>query len=112
MKKFVFAACAALFLTGCGVGSYSLSSGRADEATVSFTDTENYNIVVSVDDDTYNVQTVKTKSYKADRKIKQTSENTIRIATGQHRISVKADGKEIYAKNIFVSAGEHRIIEL
>lgn len=112
MKKIIIAACAALLLTGCGVGSYSISSGKADEAAISFVDTSKHNIEVTIDDNTYNVQTVKEKAWKTDRKIKPTAQNTLRIAPGQHKVTVKADGKEVYTKNIFVSASEHKVVEL
>lgn len=36
MKKLFVALFGAVMMTGCGVGSYSISSGKADEAMLSF----------------------------------------------------------------------------
>ena len=36
MKKMMIALIGAIMLSGCGVGSYSVSSGKADEAMISF----------------------------------------------------------------------------
>jgi len=112
MRKIIIAVCAALLLTGCGVGSYSVSSGKADEAAISFVDAGKHAIEVTIDDNTYNVETVKEKAWKTDRRIKQTAQNTIRITPGQHKVTVKSDGKEVYTKSIFVSASEHKVVEL
>lgn len=77
MKKlFVFAAFI-ITLTGCGVGTYSVQSGVEDAAFISFTDDVKQAIVVSVDNNTYNVETVKQNAYKSGRNIKQTALNTI-----------------------------------
>ena len=36
MKKILIALIGALMLSSCGVGSYSVSSGKADEGMISF----------------------------------------------------------------------------
>lgn len=112
MKKlFVFAAFI-VTLTGCGVGTYSVQSGVEDAAFISFTDDVKQEIVVSVDNNTYSVETVKQKAYKSDRNIKQTALNTIKLTPGQHTISVTLNGNEIYSHKVFLSTGETKIIEL
>lgn len=112
MKKFILAAIAALLLVGCGVGTYSVASGRPDEAAISFVAGSKYDIAVTIDDATYNVQTVKTSDYKANKNIKQTAKNTIYMAPGKHELTVKSKGQTVYAKTIFVSVGEHKVVEL
>ena len=112
MRKILFAACAALLLTGCGVGNYSVSSGKPDVAAISFVDADKYDIEVTIDDNTYTTQTVKEKAWKADRKIKETALNTIKITPGQHQVTVRTNGQKVLVKQIFVSAGEHKIVEL
>ena len=112
MKKiFVFAAFI-MILTGCGVGTYSVQSGVEDAAFVSFTDEVKQEIVVSIDNNKYNVETVKQKAYKSGRNIKQTALNTIKLSPGQHTISVSLNGNEIYSHKVFLSTGEIKIIEL
>jgi hypothetical protein len=112
MKKLFIIAAFAMFLTGCGVGTYSVQSGVADAAFISFTDDVKQEIVVSVDNKTYNIETVRQKAYKSGRDIKRTALNTIKLTPGQHVISVTLDGKEIYSHKVFLSAGETKIVEL
>ena len=112
MKKlFVFAAFTIL-MTSCGVGTYSVQSGVEDAAFISFTDDTKQEIVVSIDNKTYTVQTVKQKAYKSGRNIKQTALNTIKLTPGQHTISVSLNGEKIYSHKVFISTGETKIIEL
>ena len=112
MKKFIFMVALSVFLTGCGVGTYSVQSGVEDAAYISFTDDVKQEIVVNVDSKTYNVYTVKNKAYKSDRNIKQTTKNTIKLTPGQHNVSVMLDGNEVYSRKVFLSTGETKIIEL
>ena len=112
MKKFIFIVAFSVFLTGCGVGTYSIQSGVEDAAYISFTDDVRQEIVVNVDNKTYNIDTVRHKAYKSDRNIKQTAKNTIKLTPGQHNVSVLLDGREVYSHRVFISTGETKIIEL
>ena len=112
MKKIIIALIGALLLSSCGVGSYSVSSGKPDESMLSFVSEAQTPISVTVDNDSYDVFTVKAKAWKKDRKIKETAQNTIYISPGKHDITVKINGEQVYHKLIFVSAQEHKIIEL
>lgn len=112
MKKLMIIAAFTMLLTGCGVGNYSVQSGVEDAAFLSFTDEEKQDITVTVDNQTYELQTVKQKAYKSGRNIKETALNTIKIGPGQHEVKVTLDGADVFDKKIFVSTGEHKIIEL
>lgn len=112
MKNFIFMMALSVFLTGCGVGTYSVKSGVEDAAYISFTAPEQQEITVNVDGKTYNVNTVKQKAYKKDRDIKQTTMNTIKLAPGQHNVSVVFNGNEVYSHKLFLSTGETRVVEL
>ena len=112
MKKSIIIAAFTMLLTGCGVGNYSVQSGVEDAAFLSFTDEDKQDITVTVDNQTYELQTVKQKAYKSGRNIKETALNTIKIGPGQHEVKVTLDGADIFDKKIFVSTGEHKIIEL
>ena len=112
MKKLFIFAAFIIILTGCGVGTYSVQSGVEDAAFISFTDDVKQEIVVSVDNRTYTVETVKQKAYRSGRNIKQTSLNTIRLTPGQHVVSVTLNGNQIYSHKVFLSIGETKIIEL
>lgn len=113
MRKFIIVAIASLALSSCGVGTYSLSSGKADKAEISFVDQSSYNITLKVDNSsTYSTSTIKEKAYKSGRNIKKSALNSIELSVGKHFIEVFVGGKSVYAKWIFVSAGEHKIIEL
>ena len=112
MKKSMIIAVLTILLTGCGVGNYSVQSGVEDAAFISFTDDVKQDITVTVDDQTYLLKTVRQKAYKSGRNIKQTALNTIKIGPGQHEVKVTLDGADVFDKKIFVSTGEHKIIEL
>lgn len=113
MKKIFVAIISLFLLLSCGVGTYSLSSGKADKSELSFVDSEMYDVVVKVDKtDEYNVSTVKEKAYKSGRNIKYTALNTISLTPGKHQIEVSVNGSVVYSQLIFVSTGEHKIIEL
>ena len=114
MKKLMIIAAFTILLTGCGVGNYSVQSGVEDVAFISFTDDVKQDITVTVDDQTYLLKTVRQKAYKSGRNIKQTALNTIKIGPGQHEVKVTLtlDGTDVFDKKIFVSTGEHKIIEL
>lgn len=112
MKKFIFVAALSVFLTACGVGTYSVQSSVEDASYITFTANEQQEIAVNVDGKTYNVSTVKQKSYKKDRDIKQTSLNTIKLTPGQHNVSVSLNGNEVYSHKVFLSTGETKIVEL
>lgn len=112
MKKLMIIAAFTMLLTGCGVGNYSIQSGVEDAAFLSFTDDVKQDITVTIDERTYVLKTVKQKAYKSGRNIKQTALNTIRTVPGQHEVKVVMNGTDIFSKNVFLSTGEHKIIEL
>ena len=112
MKKVLLITLLTMFMASCGVGSYTVTTGLADEASISFVANDNYEIVVTVDGQQYNVETVELKDYRKDRSLKRTVENTIVITPGTHEVKVALDGNEIYTHKVFVSAGESKVIEL
>lgn len=112
MKKLISIAALTVLMSGCGVGTYSLQSGVEDAAFVSFTDDTRHPIEVKIDENKYQVETVRQKAYKSGRDIRKTVENTIKLAPGQHTVTVYQFGNEIYSYKIFLSTGETKIIEL
>jgi hypothetical protein len=112
MKKLMIIAAFTMLVTGCGVGNYSVQSGVEDAAFISFTDDVKQDITVTVDNQAYVLKTVKQKAYKSGRNIKQTALNTIKIGPGQHEVKVIINGNDVFSKKIFLSTGEHKIIEL
>lgn len=112
MRKIVIALVGAIVFSSCGVGSYSVSSGRPDAAAISFTSAEKLPITVSVDGKEYKIETVRTKAYRKDRNIKQTALNTIHVHPGQHDVVVSVSGGKVYDMRLFLSVAEHRIVEL
>ena len=68
MKKYIILAIITLAFTSCGVGTYSISSGKADNAEISFIDQNSYDITLKVDNtSTHNISTIKEKAYKQRR---------------------------------------------
>ena len=112
MKKTILAALSVLLLSSCGVGSYSVTSGKSDEGAISFTTAKRTMITVSVDDTAYDMYSVRDRAWKTERKIKQTARNTIMLTPGTHMVKVAMGGTEVYSKKLFISASEHKVIEL
>lgn len=112
MKRILLIALIGVFMTSCGVGSYTMTSGLADESSVTFVADDRYEITVTIDDKQYDVETVKLKDYRKDRSIKRTVANSITITPGTHKVGVVLDGEVVYTQDIFVTTGESKIIEL
>jgi len=112
MKKLILFLSAALLLTGCGVGTHSVVSGRPDEAGVIFFADKAQTIDVTIDKETYRVSTVRDSDFKRKRNIKKTAENMITVKPGQHDVSVRLKGRTILTQKIFVSAGDTKVINL
>ncbi|MCF0173797.1 MAG: hypothetical protein HUJ95_00505 [Bacteroidales bacterium] len=111
MKKLIIISIFTLLLTGCGV--HTVVSGVEDKAEISFVaPTKKVNLNVKIDDNTYNVQAVYQRAWRKDRNIKKTVKNTIVITPGKHNVEVRNLGEVVFQKQIFVSTGEHKIIEL
>ena len=103
---------AALLLTGCGVGSHTVVSGRPDEAAVVFFSNRSYSVDVKIDHNTYRVNTVKNSDFKKKRNIKKTADNMIVVSPGVHQVTVRRRGEVIHEQRIFVSAGDTKVITL
>lgn len=99
-------------LSSCGVGSYTISSGKADVAGICFIAPKKYSISIEIDGKQYNMVTVKNKKYHKNRNIKKTALNTIKVSPGKHSVKVWHNGDEIYSKLVFVSSSETKVIEL
>lgn len=89
-----------------------MSSGKADECFISFTSKDKQNIEVTIDGAQYKIQSVKTSQFKTDKKIKETSQNTIKLVPGTHDVSVKVAGNEVYTRKLYISTQEHKVVEL
>jgi len=112
MKRILVLAATAILLAGCGVGNYSVSSGKTDAAELSVTAPEKYAVKVCVDDNTYDIETVKASGFKTKRDIKKTAKNTIRIEPGTHEIKIYQGDNQVYTKKHVFSNDEHKVIEL
>lgn len=108
----IFAIIVTVALTSCGVGSYSVESGKEDTAEIVITDRTNHSVIVKVDGEEFDVMTVKNKEWKKDRKIKKTAKRAINVSTGQHEVEVINDDQTVYKQKVFLSTGETRIISI
>lgn len=111
MKHLLIIALATLLLSSCG-GVYTITSGRQDGCTLSFVDEKAYNIEVTIDGEPTTMKTVAQRVWRKNRKIKKTERNSIKLTTGKHSIRVVRNGDVIIEKDLFLSTGEHKIIEL
>lgn len=112
LKLLGITAALAALLSGCGVGSYSVASGKEDSAAITFTDDVERTVVVTVDGTSHTVETVKVKAYKPGMRVKQTALNTVKIGTGTHKVVVTDGNEEIFNKTLFIAAGECKVINL
>lgn len=112
MKKLILFLSAALLLAGCGVGSHSVVSGKADEAGVIFFADRTQTIDVTIDKENYRVSTVRDSEFKKKRNIKKTAENIINVKPGSHDVTVRIKGRTVLTQKIFVSAGDTKVINL
>lgn len=116
MKKFLFCTLTlflSMLVTSCKTGSYSLSSGLPDQATLSVVFHDKMPIFIEIDGVKQEINTIKQQAWKKNRDIKATAKNAVIISTGRHKIVIyTTQNTELYRHEIFVSAGEHKIIEL
>lgn len=104
---------AAFVASGCRVGTYAHSGGMDNESYIVVTATEEYDITIVVDGTSYATKTVEQKRYRSRRDVKDYAERNIRIAPGQHNVTVQgADGKELYRNTIYLSTNETKNIKL
>lgn len=115
MKKIIIATLC-LFVTtlfnSCGVGNYTVTSGVEDKASVCFSASSSYDIDVTIDGQHYNTTTVKDIAHKTRRNIKETAKCAIQTTPGRHIVEVKRNGQTIYSKEVMLSTGDTKIIEL
>ena len=109
MKKILAIAVLLLAMASCGVGTYSVESGKSEQ---SFVAQKSYPVTVTIDGKAYEVKTAKLKDWRTDRRIKQTAQNTIKIEPGKHEIIVTSNGEEVLKETVFLSNNESRIIGL
>ena len=115
MKKIILATLClfvSTLFTSCGVGNYTVTSGIEDKAAICFTDSSAYDISVSIDDQQYETSTVKDIAHKTRREIKNTAKHAIKTTPGRHQVVVKRNGQTVYSKEVVLSTGDTKIIEL
>ncbi len=115
MKKTIiilFCLLTTAFFTACGVGNYTVTSGIEDKAAVCFSAPSAYNIDVTIDGERFSTSTVKDIAHKTRRDIKKTAKNVIVTTPGRHKVEVTRDGQTLYSKEVMLSTGDTKIIEL
>lgn len=111
MKKFstLLLAAGLLLAVSCGTSKQAAADAPA---WLSFTTQAKEAVTVTVDGETYELTTVKTKVWQVDRNIKKTPQNTVFLQPGNHTVSVVRDGKVVYDKPLLLGIREHRVIDL
>ena len=115
MKKIIIATLClfvATLFNSCGVGNYSVTSGIEDRAAVCFSASSAYDIDVTIDGQQYTTSTVKDIAHKTRRNIKQTAKQSIVTTPGRHKEEVTCNGQTVYSKEVMLSTGDTKIIEL
>ena len=109
MKKIIIATLClfvATLFNSCGVGNYTVTSGVEDKASVCFSASSAYDINVTIDNQHKNI------AHKTRRNIKETAKSAIQTTPGRHTVEVKRNGQTIYSKEVMLSTGDTKIIEL
>lgn len=115
MKKIIIATICLFVISSfhsCGVGNYTVTSGIEDKAAICFSASSAYDINVSIDGQQYTTTTVKAIAHKTRREIKNTANRAIKTTPGRHQIVVKHNGQTVYSKEVMLSTGDIKIIEL
>lgn len=115
MKKVIIATLClfvSTLFTSCGVGNYTVTSGVEDKASVCFSASSAYDIDVTIDNQQYSTTTVKDIAHKTRRDIKRTANRAIQTTPGRHKVEVKRNGQTVYSKEVMLSTGDTKIIEL
>lgn len=112
MKRILSILLVSVLLAGCGVGTYSVSSGKPNQGYVCVIDDVRQDVVIKIDNQTYYVQSIKTKAYKSGRNIKKTALNSVPVTSGQHNVEVIIGNNVVLSKKVFISSGETKILEL
>ncbi|MBO6024025.1 MAG: hypothetical protein J6P83_04140 [Bacteroidales bacterium] len=115
MKKVIIATLClfvSTLFTSCGVGNYSVTSGVEDKAAICFSASSSYDIDVTIDGQQYATATVKDIAHKTRRDIKRTAKRSIQATPGRHKVEVTRNGEKIYSKEVILSTGDTKIIEL
>lgn len=100
-----------LFVVSCGTGKQA-ASGKQEPAMLSFTTPAKEPITVTVDGETYELTSVKTKVWEVDRNIKKTPQNTVFLMAGTHHVLVSRAGQTVFDKQVQLGIREHRVINL
>ncbi len=115
MKKIIITSLflfVAAFFNSCGVGNYTVTSGVEDKAAICFSAPSAYDINVSIDGQVFTTSTVKDIAHKTRREIKSTAKHAIQTTPGKHKVEVTRDGMTIFSKEVMLSTGDTKIIEL
>ena len=114
MRKFViaiaFLICAVGF-SSCS-GTQSVASGTENRAGICVSANSEFPIVVTIDDQAYETQTLKNVGYNSRRDIRKTAKRAIPTTSGRHKVEVKSNGESLYSKEVMLSKGETKIIRL
>ena len=98
-----------LSLLSCGSAK---QAAKDQPAWLSFTTPAKEAIQVTVDGQSYELTTVKTKVWEVDRNIKKTEQNTIFLQPGHHDVRVVRDGHVVFNSPVMLGIKEHRVIDL
>ena len=112
MKRLFTVLLASLLLAvSCGTGKQAAAT-KQEPAMLSFTTPAKEPITVTVDGETYELTSVKTKVWEVDRNIKKTPQNTVFLLAGTHHVLVSREGRTVFDKQVQLGIREHRVINL
>ena len=115
MKKLLpilLVAVVALMATSCITLLAAALSTFEEDGVIVFVDRTRYTVDVRVDDQRYEVQTVRERELDRRRNLKRAADNMIYVSPGYHQVHVRDHGRTVFNESVRVRPDETKIIYL
>ena len=115
MKKvlpILLVAVVALMATSCLTLLAAALATEAEDGVIVFVDSSRHSIDVRIDDNHYDVETVRERDLDRRQSLKRAADNMIYVSPGYHDVYVRFHGKTIYNESVYVRSDETKIIYL
>ena len=115
MKKLLpilLVAVVALMATSCMTFLAAALSTVEEDGVIVFVDRTRYTVDVRVDDQRYEVQTVRERELDRRRNLKRAADNMIYVSPGYHQVQVRDHGRTVFNESVRVRPDETKIIYL
>ena len=115
MKKLLpilLVAVVALMATSCITLLAAALATVEEDGVIVFVDSSRHSIDVKVDEQHYDVETVRERDLDRKRNLKRAAENMIYVSPGYHQVHVRYYGRTVFHESVRVRSDETKIIYL